>query len=78
MFRLAAMLYSIIGTSFAGSFVIAALSSGYDTLGPIIIAAAVFSPSPTPAAIPQASAMTFLHAPPISVPTTSALVEGRR
>jgi preprotein translocase subunit SecF len=40
MFRLASMLYSIIGTSFAGSFVIAALSSGYDTLGPIIIAAA--------------------------------------
>ena len=40
MFRLASMLYSIIGTSFAGSFVIAALSTGYDTLGPIIIAAA--------------------------------------
>lgn len=39
MFRLASMLYSIIGTSFAGSFVIVALSSGYDTSGPIIIAA---------------------------------------
>ncbi len=39
-----------------------------------MIAAAVFSPSPTPAAIPHASAMTFLQAPPISVPTTSLLV----
>ena len=43
-----------------------------------MIAAAVFSPSPTPAAMPQASAMTFLHAPPISVPITSALVYGRK
>ena len=39
-----------------------------------MMAAAVFSPSPTPAAMPQASAMTFLHAPPTSVPMTSALV----
>ena len=43
-----------------------------------MIAAAVFSPSPTPAAIPHASAMTFLHAPPISAPITSALVYGRK
>ena len=43
-----------------------------------MIAAAVFSPSPTPAAIPQASAMTFLHAPPTSAPMTSALVYGRK
>ncbi|CKU63330.1 Uncharacterised protein [Mycobacterium tuberculosis] len=40
----------------------------------VMIAAAVFSPSPMPTAIPHASAMMFLHAPPISVPTTSALV----
>ena len=39
MFRLASMLYSIIGTSFAGSFVIAALATGNDTLVPILIAA---------------------------------------
>ncbi|MFN3662848.1 CTP synthetase [Yoonia sp.] len=39
MFRLATMLYSIIGTSFAGSFVIAALATGRDTLIPILIAA---------------------------------------
>ena len=43
-----------------------------------MIAAAVFSPSPTPAAMPQASAMTFLHAPPTSAPMTSALVYGRK
>ncbi len=44
----------------------------------VMIAAAVFSPSPTPAAIPQANAMTFLHAPPTSAPMTSALVYGRK
>jgi hypothetical protein len=35
------MLYSIVGTSMAGAFVIASLASGYDTLIPILIAAAV-------------------------------------
>lgn len=40
MFRLASMLYSIIGTSIAGIFVIAALASGNDTLQPILIAVA--------------------------------------
>lgn len=40
MSRLASMRYSIIGTSVAGSFVIAAPVTGYDTLGPIIIAPA--------------------------------------
>ncbi|SHX21731.1 Uncharacterised protein [Mycobacteroides abscessus subsp. abscessus] len=44
----------------------------------VMIAAAVFSPNPAPAAIPQASAMTFLHAPPTSAPITSALVYGRK
>ena len=42
------------------------------------IAAAVFSPRPTPTAIPDAKAMTFLQAPPTSVPTTSLLVYGRK
>ncbi len=41
MLRLASTLYSIIGTSLAGSFVIAALVTGYDTAVPIIVAAAV-------------------------------------
>lgn len=31
-------------------------------------------PNPTPAAMPQLSAITFLHAPPTSQPTTSELV----
>ncbi|NBT30437.1 MAG: CTP synthetase [Rhodobacteraceae bacterium] len=41
MLRLASILYSIIGTTLAGSLVIAALTMGYDTLSPILIAAAV-------------------------------------
>ncbi len=43
-----------------------------------MIAATVFSPSPTPAAMPQANAITFLQAPPTSAPMTSALVYGRK
>ena len=39
MVRLAFTLYSLIGTTLAGSLVIAALASGYDTLWPILIAA---------------------------------------
>ena len=41
MFRLASMLYSLIGTTLAGSAVIAALVMGQDTLRPIVIAAAL-------------------------------------
>jgi hypothetical protein len=41
MFRLASMLYSIVGSSMAGACVIAALVTGYDTLIPILIAAVV-------------------------------------
>ncbi len=40
MFRLASILYSLISTSLAGSFVIAVLVAGYGTLTPILIAAA--------------------------------------
>lgn len=40
MFRLASILYSIISTSLAGAFFIAALVSGNDTLTPILIAVA--------------------------------------
>jgi hypothetical protein len=40
MLRLAAILFSIIATTLAGTAVIAALSAGYDTLAPILIAAA--------------------------------------
>lgn len=41
MLRLAVMLYAFIGTTVAGILVVAALTAGYDTLVPIVIAAAV-------------------------------------
>lgn len=41
MIRLAGVLYSIISTTLAGSAIIAALVMGYDTLVPILIAAAI-------------------------------------
>ncbi|MGP6088262.1 CTP synthetase [Antarctobacter jejuensis] len=40
MFRLASLLFSLISTSLAGSFVIAVLVAGFGTLTPILIAAA--------------------------------------
>ena len=40
MFRLAGILYSLIGTTLAGSLVVVALVTGYDTLVPIMTAAA--------------------------------------
>ena len=39
MMRLASLIYSLISTTLAGSFVIAALVTGYDTLTPILVAA---------------------------------------
>lgn len=41
MLRLASILYSLISTTMAGTLVIAALTMGYDTLYPILVAAAV-------------------------------------
>lgn len=41
MLRLASALYSIIGTSLAGSLVIATLTMGYDTMVPIVVAAGI-------------------------------------
>lgn len=41
MVRLALILYSIVATTLSGSFFIAALVSGYDTLIPIIIAVSI-------------------------------------
>ncbi len=41
MFRLALILYAIIGTSLAGILMVAALTTGYDTTQPIVISAAV-------------------------------------
>jgi hypothetical protein len=40
MMRLASLLYSIISTSLAGSFIVVALVTGFTTLQPILIAAA--------------------------------------
>jgi hypothetical protein len=39
MLRLALILYSMIATTLAGVLVIAALTAGFDTLRPILIAA---------------------------------------
>lgn len=41
MFRLALMLFTIIGSTLAGTAVIAVLVAGYTTLMPILIAAGV-------------------------------------
>ncbi len=41
MFRLAAMLFAVIGSTLAGSAVIATLVAGYTTMVPILIAAGV-------------------------------------
>jgi len=41
MFRLATMLFTIIGATLAGSAVVATLVAGYATLVPILIAAGV-------------------------------------
>jgi preprotein translocase subunit SecF len=41
MLRLATMLYSMIATSVAGSFIVAALVMGYDGMIEIIVAAAL-------------------------------------
>ncbi|WP_375175438.1 CTP synthetase [Pseudooceanicola sp.] len=41
MLRLASILYSLIGTTLAGSAVIVALVSGQDRLWPIVIGAAL-------------------------------------
>lgn len=41
MLRLALILYLFIGTTFAGSAMIAALTAGFDTTQPIILSAAI-------------------------------------
>jgi hypothetical protein len=58
MFRLASMLYSMIGTSFAGALVIAVLTAGYDTLAPILIAAGVGAVAAIPVSYLVAQAIT--------------------
>jgi predicted PurR-regulated permease PerM len=41
MLRLASILYSIVATTLSGSLIIIALSTGYDTLTPILVAAVI-------------------------------------
>jgi hypothetical protein len=41
MFRLAMMLFAVIGSTLAGTAVIAVLVAGYTTLTPILIAAGI-------------------------------------
>lgn len=41
MFKLASILYSLVGTTLAGSAVVISLVAGYDTLVPILVAAGV-------------------------------------
>lgn len=41
MLRLALVLHVILGTTLAGSAVVVALTMGYDTLNPILIAALI-------------------------------------
>ncbi|NCO87289.1 MAG: CTP synthetase [Rhodobacterales bacterium] len=57
MLRLASVLYSIIATTLAGSCVIVALVSGYDTLLPIVVAAALGAVAAVPVAWLVARAM---------------------
>ncbi len=50
MLRLASVVYSIIATTLAGSFVIVALVGGYDTLMPIVVAAGLGAMAALPVA----------------------------
>ncbi|MFT6074835.1 MAG: putative flippase GtrA [Yoonia sp.] len=58
MFRLASMLYSIIGTSFAGVLIITVLTVGYDTIVPILIAAVIGAVAAVPVSYLVAQAIT--------------------
>jgi len=58
MFRLAQILYSIIGTTLAGIGVIAALTLGMDTLMPILVSAAIGAVIAIPATYFVAKAIT--------------------
>ncbi len=58
MLRLASMLYSFIGTTLAGILIVAALTAGYDTLVPILAAAAVGAALAMPVSYLVARAIT--------------------
>jgi len=50
MLRLAAIIYALTGPTSAGILIIAALTAGLDTTGPIIVAAAIGFVAAMPAA----------------------------
>jgi hypothetical protein len=58
MIRLAMILYSLIGTTLAGSFVVIALTVGRDTLAPILVAAAAGALVALPVALMVARRLT--------------------
>lgn len=51
MFSLASMLYSLISTTLAGTAIIISLVMGYDTLVPLLIAAAIGFVAALPASL---------------------------
>lgn len=57
MFRLAMVLYSLIGTTLAGSAMVVALVMGKDTLMPLIIAAVLGFVLAAPVSVVVAKAM---------------------
>lgn len=58
MFKLASILYSVVGSSLAGTAVVISLVAGYDTLVPILIAAGAGFLVALPASIIVAKKMT--------------------
>ena len=57
MLRLASILYSLIGTTLAGTLVVVSLTMGFDTLQPILIAAVLGFVLALPAALIVAKAI---------------------
>jgi len=57
MIRLALILFAVIGTTLAGSFMVIGLTLGYDTQQPIILAAALGFVVAIPASVAVAKAI---------------------
>lgn len=58
MLRLAVTLYSLIGTTLAGSAIVVALVMGRDTLVPLVVAAAIGFALAIPVSVGVARALT--------------------
>ena len=57
MFDLAGILYSVISTTLAGSAIVVSLVMGYDTLGPMLVAAGIGFAAALPASVIVAKRM---------------------